>query len=130
MQFKKCVRLRNFRKLTEIKLYKYFHQKRNITWFNPPYNKNVITKIGHKFLHLITKHFPKQHKFNKIFNRNTVKVSYSCTKNIKSIIQSHNKNILHKVEEDANQKMCNCRVKELCPLTVLVKLNVRYTKQP
>ena len=50
------------------------NRKRNITWFNPPYNKNVITKIGHKFLHLISKHFPKQHKFNKIFNRNTVKV--------------------------------------------------------
>ena len=92
------------------------NRKRNITWFNPPYNKNVITKIGHKFLHLISKHFPKQHKFNNIFNRNTVKVSYSCTKNIKSIIQSHNKNILHKVEEDANPKMCNCRVKDSCPL--------------
>ena len=92
------------------------NRKRNITWFNPLYNKNVITKIGHKFLHLISKHFPKQHKFNKIFNRNTVKVSYSCTKNIKSIIQSHNKNILHKVEEDENPKMCNCRVKDSCPL--------------
>ena len=33
------------------------NRKRNITWFNPPYNKNVITKIGHKFLHLISKHF-------------------------------------------------------------------------
>ena len=38
---------------------------------------------------------------------------------------------LHKVEEDANPKMCNCRVKKiLVRLTVYVKLNVRYIKQP
>ena len=30
----------------------------------------------------------------KIFNKNTIKVSYSCKRNIKSIIKSHNKQIL------------------------------------
>ena len=30
---------------------------RNIIWFNPPYNQNVKTNIGSKFLALINKHF-------------------------------------------------------------------------
>lgn len=93
------------------------NRKRKITWFNPPFNQNVETKIARKFLQLIDKHFPKHHRLNKIFNRNTVKVSYSCTKNMKSIIQSHNKNILKQnVDENANDPMCNCRVIANCPL--------------
>ena len=93
------------------------NRKRNITWFNPPYNKNVMTKIGNKFLKLIDKHFPRHHKYNKLFNRNTVKVSYSCTKNMKSIIQSHNKSVLSgKENRDTTGKMCNCRDKPSCPL--------------
>ncbi len=35
-------------------------------------------------LHVIDKHFPPNHKLHKIFNRNTVKVSYSCMNNVKS----------------------------------------------
>ena len=43
---------------------------------------------------MIKKHFPQGHKFHKIFNKNNVKVSYSCMANMKSIISSHNKTIL------------------------------------
>ena len=93
------------------------HRKRNIIWFNPPYNKNVATKIGRKFLQLIDKHFPRHHKFYKLFNRNNIKVSYSCTKNIKSVIQSHNKKILQGNDNDAwSVPKCNCRLKDSCPL--------------
>ena len=56
------------------------NRKRNIIWFNPPFSKSVSTKIGHYFLNLLDKHFPKNHNFHSIFNRNNVKVSYSCTK--------------------------------------------------
>ena len=56
------------------------NRKRNIIWFNPPYSKNVVTKVGHYLLKLLDKHFPRHHKLHKIFNRNTVKVSYSRTK--------------------------------------------------
>ena len=52
-------------------------RQRNVIWFNPPYSKSVATTIGQSFLHLIDTHFPKTHIFNKIFNRNKVKVSYS-----------------------------------------------------
>ena len=63
----------------------------NILWFNPPYSKTVKTKIGKFFLQLIKKHFPKEHKFHKIFNKNTLKLSYSCMPNIKTKINAHNR---------------------------------------
>ena len=34
----------------------------NITWFNPRISKTVSTKIGHYFLNLLDKHFPKNHR--------------------------------------------------------------------
>ena len=57
-------------------------RSRNIIWFNPPFSANVRTKIGRKFLNLINKHFPKENKLHKIFNKNSIKVSYSCMKNM------------------------------------------------
>ena len=49
--------------------------KRKIIWFNPPYSKNVQTNVAKILFRLVNKHFSKKHKFHKIFNRNTVKVS-------------------------------------------------------
>ena len=37
-------------------------RKGQIIWFNPPYSKNVITKVGNVFLSLIDKHFLPHHK--------------------------------------------------------------------
>ena len=91
-------------------------RKRNIIWFNPPYSKNVVKKVCQYFLKLLDKHFPRQHKLHKIFDKNTVKVSYRCRKNIKSIINSHNKNVLHQNRPYSNEQKCNCIRKELCPL--------------
>ena len=61
---------------------------RNIIWFNPPFNKN--------------------------FSTNTVKVSYSCTQNISSMIKPHNKKVINKDVKEL--KSCSCRVKSECPL--------------
>ena len=55
------------------------NRSRNIIWFNPPFNKNVSTNVAKQFLNLIDEHFPKSNKLHAIFNRNAVKVSYSCT---------------------------------------------------
>ena len=89
-------------------------RQRNVIWFNPAYSKSVATRIGQSFLHLIDTHFPKTHIFNKIFNRNKVKVSYISMQNIKGIINSHNMNILHQNNEIKDE--CNCRNKKYCPL--------------
>ena len=86
-------------------------RQRNVIWFNPPYSKSVATRIGQSFLHLIDTHFPKTHIFNKIFNRNKVKVSYSS---MQGIINNHNMNILHQNNEIKDE--CNCRNKKYCPL--------------
>ena len=71
------------------------------------------TNVSKIFLQLLSKHFPKNHKLGKIFNRNTVKRSYNCIKNIGSIISVHNRNILNPIVKSYG---CNCRVKSSCPL--------------
>ena len=88
-------------------------RKRKIIWFNPPYSKSVKTNIGKTFLQLLSKHFPPNNKMHKIFNENTVKISYSCMRNISSIISSHNRNILYPKPKTFG---CNCRNKNDCPL--------------
>ena len=86
-----------------------------ILWYNPPFSLNVKTDIGKKFLYLILKHIPPNNKFHNLFNKNNVKISYSCLPNIGSIINSHNKRIL--TTNDSNDTSnCNCRQKNTCPL--------------
>ena len=94
-------------------------RQRNIIWFNPPYSKNVQTNIGREFLNLIEKCFPPNHKLRKLFNKNNLKLSYSCSPNIKQIIDGHNKTILSQnkaPEEKTPPKPCNCREPDKCPL--------------
>ena len=90
---------------------------RKVTWFNPPYSSNVKTNVAGKFLNLVEKHFPKHHKLNKIFNKNTLKVSYSCMRNMDSLIKTHNKSVIEKQKPiDTSDPQCNCRKKNNCPL--------------
>ena len=91
-------------------------RKRNIIWFNPPFSKNVKTNVGKIFLGLIKKHFPKDHRYHKIFNKNTVKVSYSCMDNMERIIKQHNNKVLSTPAARPNSG-CNCRKKDQCPLS-------------
>ena len=79
-------------------------KSRDITWFNPPYNAAVVTDVGKQFLKLIDKHFTKKHPLGRLLNRNTVKISYSCTKNMKSIISSHNAKLLNSNEQEPTGK--------------------------
>ena len=90
-------------------------RKRKLIWFNPPFSMNVKTNIAKNFLQLIDKHFPPEHKLHKIFNRNSVKVSYSCMPNASSIIKSHKKKILESQPESRTPK-CKCRDQDTCPL--------------
>ena len=93
-------------------------RKRNIIWFNPLYRKSVKTNIRRIFIKLISKHFPLNHKFVKIFNKNTIKLSYSCMPNIRSKINGYNRKVLQ-LNPTEPQKLCNCFVKEDCPITWL-----------
>lgn len=90
------------------------NRRRNIIWFNPPFNKNVETNVAKQFLSLLDRHFPTTNRLHKIFNRNNCKVSYSCTQNLAQIIKAHNKKIL--TPSSATKNGCNCKKKDQCPL--------------
>ena len=68
---------------------------------------NVKTNIGKKFLNLIGRHFPKDHKYHKLFNRNTIKISYSCMNNMADRIKGHNNKILKQQQQPAQQNNNN-----------------------
>ena len=90
------------------------NRHRNVIWFNPLFNRNVRTNIERVFISLIGKCFPAGHKLRKIFNKNTLKLSYSCMPNVKQIIDGHNKAFLKKTAQPQQglkrRKTCTCRV--------------------
>ena len=69
-------------------------------------------------MQLIEAHFPRNNILAKIFNKNTVKLSYSCMENLKRIIDSNNKRGLTTINKTPNvaAKTCNCRQPASCPL--------------
>ena len=92
------------------------HQrKRNITWFNPPYSVALKTNLGKEFLKLIDKNFPINNPLSRIINRKTIKLSYSCTQNVQTIMRNHNRKTLEKTTTTEN-KGCNCQNKATCPI--------------
>ena len=74
--------------------------------------------MGKGFLNLVNKHFPPHHKFRKLFNKNTIKVSYSCIPSMKSKINSHNRHVLGSSSniQACNARLCNCPEAGNCPL--------------
>ena len=72
------------------------------------------TNVARSFLCLIGKHF--RNKLNKIFNRGTVKVSYSCVDSMTSIIKRHNNKVLNTAPEESPVKTCNCSKDTQCPI--------------
>ena len=79
---------------------------KQIFWFNPPFNLKTRTNIGREFLRLVDKNFPRGTQWHKHFNRHTVKISYSCTRNIARIISAHNQKITN--TERNQEPGCNC----------------------
>ena len=91
------------------------NRKRKVIWFNPPYSSHVKTNIGRFFMNLLDKHFPKHHRYHKLFNKNNTKLSYCCMPNMEAIITGHNFKILQN-KESKNKNMCNCAEPSECPL--------------
>ena len=87
------------------------NQKRKVIYFNPPYSLGVSTRIGAIFLKILDKCFTNPNPLYQIFNRDTVKVSYRTTPNMKQIVTGHNTHILNKIkseQEQTNIKTCSC----------------------
>ena len=105
------------------------NRARKITWCNPPWNSEVKTNVGKQFLRIIDTSFPPGNPLRKLFNRNTVKVSYKCMPNMGSIISSHNTKLLQKDLQPRQVQGCNCRGgPDNCPLdpAECLKDNVIY----
>ena len=110
------------------------NRKRKIIWFNPPICWPASINVGKYFLKLVDKHFKHDNKLHKILHRKTLKISYSCTKNIFQIINSHNKDIIKDFQDLINnknnynnnnciKKECNCKSRDNCPMNGLCNLN-------
>ena len=95
-------------------------RRRNITWFNPPYSKNVDTNLGKEFFKVIDKCFPPGHVLHPVINRNTVKLSYSCLPNMGTIIDNKNKQLLKGGAQNAPP--CDCLPDE-CPVEGKCKMS-------
>ena len=94
------------------------NRNRKVVWFNPPFCRLAKINIDKYFLHLLDKHFNGDNPLSRIFYRNTVKISYSCTKNMYNIVSNHNRRLLNElITRDRNPGVgsCNCRSKEECP---------------
>ena len=86
---------------------------------------NISTNISHIFLHMIDECFPKgDHPVHKIFNRNTLKLSYyCCMPNMQNIISFDCITNLYwtikkklQPKKTASTQKCNCSQKNTCPL--------------
>ena len=89
-------------------------RKGNIIWFILPFSKSISTNVAKTYIQLVTKHFPRSHKLHKIFNHNTVKVSYSCMNNMSKIIKGRNKKITSKPRDQRPKR--KCRKKSECSM--------------
>ena len=80
-------------------------------WFNPPYSKSLVTKVATYFLSLFDNHCPPCNKINIIFNRNIIKICYSCIPNTKTVFNSHDHKIAYP-KTTTEEKTYNRLVKE------------------
>ena len=88
-------------------------RKRKVIWFSSPFSLKGETSIGRTFLKLLKQRFPKSNRLQMSFNKNTVKVSYTCMNYMPSIISSHNKRLLI---PGTTKYGWNCRKRQNCPL--------------
>ena len=85
---------------------------------------------------LIYKHLPPHHKLHKFFNQNSVKISYSCLPNIKSMINAHNRKMLYP-SPTIGRRTCKCINMSQCPLhqkclnnIILYQTNITQIDKP
>ena len=84
-------------------------RSKQITWINPPFSQNVMTNIGAEILKAVTSSFPKDHSLYKIFNRNTIKISYRTTSSMQQVISRHNTKLLKPPKVSKKKPDCNCQ---------------------
>ena len=69
---------------------------------------NVRTNIGKEFLNLLDRAFPPDNPLSKLFNRQTIKISYQRMPNMAQAVAGHNSKILREEGDAEPQPGCNC----------------------
>ena len=75
--------------------------------------KTLKPTSARNFLNLLDNHFPSSNTLKKLFNRNSVKVSYSCMQKMKRFINKHSSRVLHKSKSNTEVTACNFRNKQI-----------------
>ena len=85
-------------------------------WYNPPYNMSLKTNLGREFFKLVDKNFTESNSLSKIFNRKSIKISYSTMKNMQQILTQTNSKKLNQGMKKDKVKQCRCENDIVCPL--------------
>jgi len=88
--------------------------RQNITWYNPPFSESITSNLGKQCFKILDEEIPRDHKLYKIFNKNNIKLSYSCCRSLNNIINSHNKKLLNPTIQPPRE--CNCRSNTVCSI--------------
>lgn len=81
---------------------------RKVIWYKPPWSDDVSTNVGALFLRLLAKHFPSTSSLHRLFNRNNMKISYSCLPSMDAMIAGHNAKVISS-SIPSTAPACNCR---------------------
>ena len=103
-------------------------RNRKVIWFNSPYSLRVKRNIGKIFLKLVRKHFPRSRKFNKIFNLNTIKISYRSMPNVKNLLGSIIRRFWAKIKTKYNGHV-TAELKEVVLRMVNISINAWYKRK-
>ena len=90
-------------------MFKFLFKLFNNIWFNPSFNNQASPNIGKAFFYLLRKQFPINHRLYKIYNKNNIKVSDNCTRNLENIIAAQNNKLINQHESPPKIQPCNCR---------------------
>ena len=89
-------------------------RKRKITFYNPPWNDAVSTDVARKTFKIVQNHFKEGTLLGKLFNKKTINVSYSTTRNMEQHIKAHNRKIIGKtIPKEKRPEGCNCQKRNL-----------------
>ena len=86
---------------------------KNEFWYNPPWNMNVQSKIGEQFLKALDSEIKPDNPLRKVFNRHTIKISYSNMPNMARVISTHNSKIYNKKMEEEKEQEQNKKLQTI-----------------
>ena len=93
--------------LSEMNKKKKRNRHKRTHWFNPPHSDNLRTNVGEKFINIVKSEFDENHELHKIFNVNTIRLSYSCMPNMSKKVAMHNGKIFQEHIKESEQNLQN-----------------------